>query len=233
MSVRLKTIGVMGGMGPAATVDFLARLLTAATARQEQDLVRVICDNDPTVPDRNAALAGKGPSAGPSLAVMARGLEAAGAEILAMPCNAAHAYEAEIRAATPLPFISIIDATVTAAWCAISGLKTIGVIAAGATMDARLYPTAFRKLDVEVRANEGPLRERFMSVLYRIKSGDMGPASKAEMRGIADALVAQGAQGIIAGCTEVPLVLEQRDIEVPLINSTDCLVAATLAAART
>lgn len=232
MSHRLKTVGVMGGMGPAATVDFLARLLAAATARREQDLIRVITDNDPTVPDRNAALAGKGPSAGPSLAAMARGLHAAGAELLAMPCNAAHAYEADIRAATPLPFISIIEATVAAARRAVPGLKTIGVIAAGATMDARLYPAAFRAFDVQVRANDGPLRERFMAVLYRIKSGDMGPASKTEMRAIAEALIAEGAQAIIAGCTEVPLVLEQRDIDVPLINSTDCLVEATLSAAR-
>ncbi len=232
MTERLKTVGVMGGMGPAATVDFLVRLLAEATARQEQDLLRVLTDNDPTVPDRNAALAGQGPSAGPSLAQMARGLHAAGAEILAMPCNAAHAYQGDIRAATPLPFVSIIDATVAEARRAVPRLRTVGVIAAGATIDARLYDTAFAKFDIATRVNDGPLRERFMAVLYRIKSGDMGPASKAEMRGIAVELIAQGAQAIVAGCTEVPLVLEQRDIQVPLVNSTDCLVAATLAAAR-
>jgi aspartate racemase len=71
-----------------------------------------------------------------------------------------------------------------------------------------------------------------MRALYRIKSGDTGVAATAEMRAVADALIARGAQAIIAGCTEVPLVLAPADVAAPLIDSTGCLVAATIAAAR-
>ncbi len=67
-----KTIGVIGGMGPAATVDFFAKLLAATAAERDQDHLRILIDNNPRVPDRNAAIAGRGPSPGPQLAESAR-----------------------------------------------------------------------------------------------------------------------------------------------------------------
>ena len=87
-------IGVLGGMGPAATIDFMAKVLrhSQASAAREQDNVRMIVDSNPSLPDRNAAIAGTGPSPAAGLAAMARGLQAAGAQVLTMPCNAAHAF---------------------------------------------------------------------------------------------------------------------------------------------
>ena len=80
-----KTVGVLGGMGPAATLDFFQRVLASSGATRDSEHVRLIIDCNPFVPDRNAAVAGTGPSSGPALADMAQGLERAGAELLVMP----------------------------------------------------------------------------------------------------------------------------------------------------
>ncbi|TRW18338.1 amino acid racemase [Glacieibacterium frigidum] len=213
-------------MGPAATLDFLVRLHAATPAQGDADHLRVITDSDPRVPGRNAALSGDGPSPGPPLAAMARGLVTAGAELLAMPCNAAHGWANEIVAATPVPFVSMIDAAVAAVLA--SGARTVGVLAADATLRSGLYRNALTAHGIAVI---DVASADFMPVLARIKGGDTGPAVRAAMAALAAGLVAQGADAVLAACTEVPLVLSPADVAVPLIDATGALVDAVLAAA--
>ena len=228
-----RVIGVIGGMGPAATLDFLAKLQRATPAATDQDHLRVLVDLNPKVPDRNAALAGTGPSPGPALAQMAVGLERAGADGIVMVCNSAHAFAAEVRGALRrAPLISLIDETVAAVRHGHPATRRVGVLAASACLDARLYQDAFAAAGVAVVAPRGELRDLFMGLLYRIKADETGPAARAEMAAIAEGLVAEGAELIVSGCTEVPLVLSPADVAVPLVDSTDALVAATLAFAR-
>lgn len=226
-----KVVGVLGGMGPAATLDFFARVLALTPARKDQEHVRLIIDNNPQVPNRNEAIAGTGPSPAPVLAEMARGLKRAGAELLVMPCNAAHAFLDDVKRAADLPVISIIDVTVGETLRR-AAVKRAGLLAADGCINAGLYQRAFAAHGVSVDVPDAALRAQFMSALMRIKQGDIGDAVRAEMRGVANALIAGGAQAIVAGCTEVPLVLSDGDVAVPLISSTDCLAVATIAAAR-
>jgi aspartate racemase len=99
-------------------------------------------------------------------------------------------------------------------------------------IDANLYQSALAEFGIEALVPQRTARDRFMQVLARIKSGDTGPGAKAEMIALAQTLIDAGAEAIIAACTEVPLVLGPEDISVPFVNSTDCLVHATIAAAR-
>jgi aspartate racemase len=232
MSGRGKVVGVLGGMGPAATLDFFARVLALTPAAKDQEHIRLIIDNNAQVPNRNAAIAGTGPSPAPVLAEMARGLKRAGAELLVMPCNAAHAFLDAIVQASDLPVISIIDVTVAETLRRGAGVKHIGLLAADGCINAGLYQRAFAAHGAEVLLPDAALRARFMDTLTRIKQGEVGDAVRADMRAIAAQLVAAGAEAIVAGCTEVPLVLSDGDIAVPLISSTDCLAVATIAAAR-
>lgn len=222
-----KTIGVLGGMGPAATAEFLTRLVVAAKAARDTDHPRVLVDSNPQIPDRNAAREGRGPSPGPALAAMAQGLVAQGAEILAMPCNAAHGWADDVRAATSATFVDLITAAVAEA------LKTnprrIGLLAIGATLDAGLYQRALEPHGVTVIE---PVRAVFQPLVNAIKAGDTGPAIRAAMAAEAARLVGEGADAIIAACTEVPLVLSAADVTVPFTDATAALVDATLAAAR-
>lgn len=232
MSQTSRTVGVLGGMGPAATLDFFQRVLAASNATRDSEHIRLIIDCNPFVPDRNAAVAGTGPSSGPVLAEMARGLERAGAELLVMPCNTAHAFVADIMQATQLPLLSIIDVTVNALRAKRFLPRSAGILATTGCVDAGLYQAALSKAAIAPVLPDAQNRMRFMHVLGRIKAGETGPAAKAEMLAIAQSLVEAGAESVIAACTEVPLVLERNDLDVPLLSSTDCLVEATIAAAR-
>ncbi|WP_439546915.1 aspartate/glutamate racemase family protein [Sandarakinorhabdus sp.] len=212
---------MIGGMGPAATADFLARLVAGVAAGSDIDHPRVLIDSNPHVPDRNAAARGEGPSPGPVLAAMAQGLVEQGAQILAMPCNAAHGWAEAINAG--VPFVSMIDAALAEALA--HRPRAIGVLAVGATLALDLYG---RASPVSVLAGDLAVVQPAVNA---IKAGDRSDATRAALAGSAAQLVAAGAEVIIAACTEVPLLLRQADVTVPLIDSTAALARATLAAA--
>lgn len=222
----MRTIGVIGGMGPAATLDFLVKLHAATPATADGDHLHVITDNDPRRADRNSAMRADGPSPAPSLIATARGLAAMGAELLAMPCNAAHAWAAEIAAATPLPLVSMIDAAV--ADTVATGRTAVGLLAVEATVAAGIYTRGFAAAGIEILS---PDMDVFMPLIYRIKAGDTGDHIRTAMAAQAQALVDAGADVILAACTEVPLVFARADIGVPVVSATDALVRAVLARA--
>lgn len=225
--MSVKTVGIIGGMGPAATVDFFAKLVAATPAQLDQDHLRILVDNNPRIPNRNDAIAGRGPSPGPQLAEGARGLERAGADFLVIACNTAHAFAPEMEAAVSIPLLSMIDATADAAIN--DGAQRVGVLAADGCRRAGLYQRAFEQRGVEAVFLPDDAQQTFMDLIFRVKAGDIGAETRRRMEGLATSLNARGAQAIVAACTEVPLVLDSDALAVPLINSTDALVARTIA----
>ncbi|WP_295207145.1 amino acid racemase [uncultured Brevundimonas sp.] len=222
-----KILGVIGGMGPAATVAFLARVQALTPADGDADHIRVVMDLNPQVPDRNT----RPGEAEVVLGQMAEGLAAAGAEVIAMPCNTAHAQAGAIRAACEakgLGFIDMIAATADAA--AASGVKRIGVLATPG--GERLYTQALAARGVDTVLLEGADREAFMGLVYGVKRGDVGEAARAGMLRLAQALAEAGADGLIAGCTEVPLLLRAEDAPIPLTDSAEVLAQASVEACR-
>ncbi len=219
---------MIGGLGPEATLDFFAKILANTPATDDQDHLHLLIDNNPKVPDRNAAVAGAGPSPASALANMARGLEKSGADFLVMPCNAAHAFAEAIREAVAIPFVSIIDETRDEVLRRFPDAKRIGVLASRGCIDAGLYQAAFAEHSVDVLVPKGNELTQFMQLVYRIKTGDQTDVVRAAMQAVAEGLVQRGAEVIVGGCTEVPLVLGEGDAPWPLVNSTDVLVAKTI-----
>ncbi len=226
MSDTTLTVGVIGGLGPLATLDFFDRILKRTRAVREQDHLRLIIDNNTKVPDRNAFQRGEGPSPGPALAASARGLQDAGADFIVMACNTTHAWEADIRAAISVPFVSIIDVTIEA----VADLRpeAVGVLAVDACLTAGLYQSGLKKAGLRPVLLSADSQKTFMELIYRIKNGDSGEIVKRAMATLARKLEAQGAEVIIAGCTEIPIVLTADDIEGELVSSTDVLVERTI-----
>lgn len=222
------TVGVLGGLGPEATLDFYAKVIALTPAARDQEHLHLIIDSCPGVPNRNEAVAGTGPSPGPALAAMARRLEGAGAAFLVMACNAAHAFQADVEAAVSVPFVSIVDETVRATVERRPGARKVGVLGSSGCLDARLYQNAFARYGVEVVVPEGAERDTFMRLLYRVKAGDKGDEVRAATQSLAEMLVAKGAQAVVAGCTEVPLVLGQEALGVPLVDSSAVLAERTV-----
>lgn len=209
-----KVLGVLGGMGPAATLDFLAKLQAATPIQREQDHLRVLVDINPKVPDRNAGA--EDPA--PVLAAMATGLRDAGAQVLAIACNTAHVYADAVRA-SGLPLVDMLEAAGLAAKA--QGAATVGVLGTGQALG--LYRDRFFHMGLEVVTLDDHEQVEFMALLYRIKHGDVGPASRETMAALAHRLVGKGAQSVVAGCTEVPLVLSADDLSVPFLDATEAL----------
>ena len=221
------TAGVLGGMGPDATVDFMAKVIAATSAETDQDHARMLVDHNPKVPNRQTALLGDGEDPGPALAAMARGLQDAGADFLVIPCNTAHAFADAIRGAVSIPLISIIDVTVDA--CRDKG--AVGVLATDGCLNTGIYQDALRQANIECVLPDTGETAELMRLISAIKAGDRSEAVVAGMRNVGNALVAKGARAIIAGCTEIPLVLTGDLMDVPLVSSTDVLAELTAAIA--
>lgn len=234
MSIALaeKTVGIMGGLGPHATLDFFAKLLSETNARTDQDHLHVIIENNPKVPNRHAAIQGTGPDAAPYLVQMAVNLEQAGADFVVMTCNTAHAFQKDIENALTVPFVSIIDEVAAELRERYNHFSSIGLMAAEGCLAAQLYQRVLNNNGLTPVIWTDSEIARFMSIVYRIKAGERTEDIRADLIDLASLLTKRGAEVIVAGCTEVPLILSAADFDVPLISSTDLLVKRTIAYAK-
>ncbi len=229
MSNKNLTVGVLGGLGPEATVDFMARVLALTPAESDQDHIHLLVDQNPGVPNRQDAILRDGEDPSPALVEMAKRLEDAGCDFLVMPCNTAHAWEDEIRSATSVPFLSIVDATVAAVP---DGTGKVGVMTTPAGLASDCYQRSLAGCGIEIVHHDESGIDELMKLVYSIKLGDTGPRVAEAMRGLAGELVERGAQLIIFGCTEIPIVLDSSDITVPALSSTEELAKRTIAIAK-
>ena len=137
--MKEKTIGILGGMGPEATVDCYARIIQNTPAKTDQQHLRVIIDSNPKVPDRTAAITGKGPSPVPTLVSGCCALQAAGADFIIMPCVSAHFYLTEIRRQITLPILSIYDAVADSISVNYPDINTVGLMGTSGTISGGLF----------------------------------------------------------------------------------------------
>jgi aspartate racemase len=228
MNNAQKTVGVLGGMGPEATVDFMAKVIALTDASCDQDHVRMLVDHNPHVPNRQDAILHGGEDPGPVLADMAADLEASGADFLVIPCNTAYVFEDAILAATRIPLISIIGVSIAAAQERAPGANRIGLLATDGCLKAGVFQAGLDAAGLKAELpTEDELRE-FMALIKTIKAGRQTDETALRMADLAEALVARGAGAVIAGCTEIPLVLDQDAVSVPLVSSTDALAEITV-----
>lgn len=232
MSATSKVIGVLGGMGPEATVDFMTKVIALTPAEKDQDHIRMLVDHNPTVPNRQTAILDNGEDPGPALAEMAKRLEQAGADMLVIPCNTAYVFAASVREAVNIPLISIIDVTIDAVLQRDSSIGSVGVLATNGCLQGGVYQEALQSRSLSAVLPSGDELTELMVLVNKIKAGDKSTSVAAAMRELANALVARGAEAIVAGCTEIPLVLDESMLSVALISSTDALAEETVRRAR-
>ena len=227
-----KIAGVMGGMGPDATVDFMARITAMTDSAGDQDHVHLIVDQDPTVPNRQAAIRTGVDDVSPHLAKMARRLENAGADFLVMVCNTAHVFLDGVRESTRIPFVSIIDESIAEVDRLRPDAETVGIMATDGCLNTDIYQDAvIASGRVPLVPDEASVVE-LMRLITAIKAGDQSAAIADGMESIAMQLAGRGADVIIAGCTEIPIVFEGEGFAVPVISSTDVLARKTIRLAR-
>jgi aspartate racemase len=216
-------------MGPEATVHFMSEVIAMTPASGDRDHIRMLVDNNPQVPDRQEAIHGNDAAVRAELVAMAKQLEASGADFLVMPCNTAHAFVDDAISSVSIPFVHIIRETVTEIEVAFPQVERVGVLATDACLLAGVYQKALQaKNKTAILPGDDDQRE-CMSLIASIKAGNTDNDVRRGMAELASRLAAQGADAIIAGCTEIPLVLENNGIKVPLISSTAVLAKRTVA----
>jgi aspartate racemase len=216
-----KTIGVLGGMGPEATAYFFSLIVRRTEARRDQDHIPVIIDCNPRIPERTAALLGRGPSPARQLLAGARRLAGAGADFIVVPCVTAHAFLAHVEARAPVPFVNLVEETVSYARKNMPRLKRVGLLASTGTVRSGLFSQAFAPAGVEVIAPSVAEQKRIMGAIYGrggIKAGHTEGPPRRQILAVARRLIRRGAEAIIGGCTEIPLVLRPEDLPVPFLE---------------
>ena len=231
-----KIIGILGGMGPEATIALFTRIVKLTGAKKDQDHLRVLIDNNPKVPDRTKAIQGKGPSPLPQLIRSGKTLEKAGADFIIIPCVTAHYYVERLQKKINIPILHIAEETVKYLEAKLKGVRRVGLIATTGTVQAGIFQRFFSKIGKELILPTSEIQEkRVMKAIYG-KDGikAIGPAdnSRRLILQASQTLVGRGAQAIIAGCTEVPLVLEDGDLPVPVIDPLTILALSAIARAR-
>ncbi|MCD6436430.1 MAG: amino acid racemase [Clostridiales bacterium] len=227
-----KIVGILGGMGPDATVDLFAKVIKCDPAETDQGHLRIIVDCNSKIPDRNDAYYGKGEDPAEKLTASAKMLEEDGCGVLIIPCNAAHLWHEKVQEVVDIPVLHIMRASYNNAIANIPNLKKVGLVGTLAMYTSKIYHKAYEKNGVEVISPSAHDCDRIMVLIREVKKGNVGPVVCNEMIEISNRLIEQGAQGIIAGCTEVPLVLKNGDVSVPVIDSTLALAQEAVDVAR-
>ncbi|WP_042357401.1 aspartate/glutamate racemase family protein [Bacillus rubiinfantis] len=204
----MKTVGIIGGMGPLATIDLMNKIVLLTPAKSDQDHIHMIVDNYPQIPDRTEAIIGDGTDPLPFLIQSARRLEAAGADMLAIACNTAHYFLPGIQAAVSIPILNMPKETI----CNIeeSGLKRVALLATDGTMATNLYQTYLAESGLRVILPDEETQAHVMEGIYLVKSGEIYKAKSLILQA-AQTMILAGAEAVIAGCTEIPCVLSEAD----------------------
>lgn len=215
-----KIIGILGGMGPLATVELFKRIVLKTPAKEDQGHPKIIIYNNPKIPDRTAYILGKGENPLPKLIDSAKKLEKWGASFIIMPCNTAHFFAEEIQKTVGIPLINMVEET--AEYIQKLGLKKIGLLATDGTIRGMVYHKALLKRGIEIALPDRKGQKEVMKGIYGgIKAGNLELGKELLLK-VAKKLEKRS-EGIIAGCTEVSIALSEGDLKVPLIDPMDVI----------
>jgi aspartate racemase len=225
-----KVVGVLGGMGPLATVEFLRLLMDATPARKDWDHLRTIVDIHPQIPSRSRHHLYGEPSPVPGMIEACRRLAAYPVDFIVVPCNSASAFIAEVAPQVSVPIENIVDAT--AAELAGGAHQRIAVMGGVVTYERSLYQPALARHGMSLANHDEPLQRRVEALIELLKTHGATPEGQRELEAIAQELVAQtGAEHLILGCTELAM-LDRTTLAIPATDSAEALARRTVRLAR-
>lgn len=200
-----RVVGIIGGMGPLATVDLMNKIISYTPAMKDQDHIHIIADNYSQIPDRTTAILGKGIDPTPYIVQSAQRLQNAGADFLVIACNTAHFFYKAVKRSVNIPILHM--PLETARFVQENKFRKVGLLATDGTVKTELYQNSCQNYRIDVIEPDKEMQKKVMEGIYAIKSGDLKTGCL-HLSMVADKLKESGAEAIIAGCTEVPLVLK-------------------------
>ena len=224
-------IGILGGMGPEATLDLYRHIINLTPASRDQDHYRVLIYSNPKIPDRTLAIADGGESPLEALVESARLLESAGASIIAIPCNASHHYLGQLRAAVGIPILDMIAETCGTLRAQHPEVRTVGLLATDGTLRSQVYHRALKAEGIALLLPDEQDQTFIQSAIAEVKAGRHTEETRKKLLITGTRLIQAGAQAIILGCTEIPLVFDSRAFPYHSLNSTLILAKAAIKSA--
>ena len=223
-----KTLGVIGGLGPMATAYFLELITKMTAAVKDQEHLHVLIDSEPRTPDRTAFLLGRsGEDPYPFLVSGGRHVTAMGAEVLAIPCNTAHAFCDRLQEELAVPFVHMIRET---AWVLKeAGVKTVGLMATEGTIATGLYQRELEAFGIRSAAPDEILQQQVHHLIYQNVKANL-PAEMDRFRAVQAGLTAQGAEVIVLGCTELSVIKKNEKIGPGFLDAMEVLAAKAVTA---
>lgn len=230
--MRQKTVGIIGGMGPEATVDLMQRIIQATPANDDQDHLRLLVDNNPKVPSRiKALIEDTGEDPAPVLVQMARDLERWGADFLAIPCNTAHHFHPAVQAAVGVPVLNMIELAVGRIRQETPDVRKVGLLASTAVIRTDLYVKSFARRGVEVVHPGDTSQDQVLAAIRAIKAQRFSSASLDALNRAIDDLIAREAEVILIACTELSVIAKKLQLSVVTCDSAQVLAEAIVAEA--
>ncbi|MEX1663784.1 aspartate/glutamate racemase family protein [Thioclava sp. 15-R06ZXC-3] len=224
----MRRVGILGGMGPEATILVMQKVLGAVRAQDDSDHVPLIVDQNPQVPSRiRHLIEGTGENPGPVLADMARRLVAGGAQALAIPCNTAHHYLPAIRATVAVPVLDMVQLSIARAASLAGPGGTVGVLGSPALLQVKLFDAAAAQHGLELRYSES--EEDLLAAIRQIKAQGPQPGAREKLAAASSVLFECGATVQMIACTEFSLIPEAVCPRATVFDTLDELVAAILA----
>jgi aspartate racemase len=196
----MRRAGVIGGMGPEATLAFLEKFYSLTRGRLEQARPALLVNIDPQVPDRNEAWNGNGTSPAASLTNMGRNLAQAGADFCVMACVTAHGYVDSFERDVGIPLLRMPDVVAGALRTADS---PVGLLATSTSLEMNLFQTAFAARNTPLILPDKIGQEALMRAIYAIKKGE---DARSIVLAIAKSLAARGARRLLLGCTDLSVL---------------------------
>ena len=230
-----RILGVLGGMGPLASAQFMLRLTLLTPAERDQDHVPAVLWSDPRVPDRTRGKLSGGADPLPWLLRGIDGLKAAGSGAIAIPCNTAHGWYEEITARAGMPVLHIVDAAAAELRRQRVPAGTIGVMGTQATLHMRLYQDRLEHQGWDCLTPAQDEMDRLVSPAIALVKANRVAEAYEPLACVVRSLAARGAGAVVLGCTEIPLGIQAgpfRSLGVCIVDSIDALALAAIGWAR-
>ncbi len=230
--MKEKFVGILGGMGPDATVTMFRNIIRATPAQADQEHLRILIYNNPKIPERTAAICNNSEDPLPELQASARLLEQAGVDFIAIPCVTAHYFYEGIQSVVAIPILHIVKETLKFASTKHPTCTTLGLLSTMGTARTGLFQRFSSQWGVTILTPpEEMIQDEVMTAIHRVKAGILSGEPKETLKRAAGHLIQSGTQAIIGGCTEIPLALTAHDLPVPFLDPLKILAEVVVKAA--
>ncbi|WP_295355516.1 amino acid racemase [uncultured Succinivibrio sp.] len=214
----MKTLGIIGGMGPMATVDLMRKIILSTAAKTDQEHIHILVDNNPQIPDRTAAIEGRGESPVEKMLQSAKLLEAQGADVLVIACNTAHYFLDEFKDKVHVPIINMIDEAVK--HCVELGYSDVGLLCTIGTRNTGIYQKACDKFNIKLVVPDDEEIKALQDMIYSGVKANNFNYDTSNVKQVISTMRNRGAQAFILGCTETPIAVQMYHIEGNFIDSS-------------